>query len=276
MIPITCPTCGRRGTIPNERVNTRMHCKKCDAVFHMEKSGKILLGEPGAAKSGKGGPPGKTGGAPGKGKPAKAKRKDEPAFTNVGELLAIIPNWAKIAGAVLLVGAALMMSGIFNQAPTDPSLNYTKYGDDLDPRIMFVGNMFADNNVGAIRNVATDESKGDVEKWMAKVRPLFKFEGPEKPGQRCEIQKFQPEGNEASGAAEVAIHIVPPMPYSGPEVEAEKKSKTLKLRMKSGYDRDGMFDLGTYWIKKGKQWQLDATKSLQNADGPAGEATKGS
>ncbi len=271
MIPITCPTCGRKGTIPNERVNTRMHCKKCDAIFHMDKSGKILLGEPGAAKAAKGGPPGKTGGAPGKKPAAKAKRKDEASVTNVGELLAVIPIWAKIAAVLLLVAAAVMVSGVFNQPPIDPTLNYTKYKDDLDSRILFVGHMFADNNVGAIKNVVTDESKGDVEKWMALARPMFKFQGPERPGQRCEVQKFQPQGNEGSPSAEVSIHIVPPMPYDGEEVQAEKKNKTLKLRMKTGYDRDGMFDLGTVWVKKGNQWQLDATKSMEHAQPKAAE-----
>src|SRR5436305_2036190 len=54
MIPMSCPNCGRRGSVPPDRLNTRMHCKKCDAVFHMDSSGKIMLGEPGArGKQGK-------------------------------------------------------------------------------------------------------------------------------------------------------------------------------------------------------------------------------
>lgn len=53
MIPMSCPNCGRKGNIPLDRLNTRMHCKKCDAVFHLDASGKPVLGEPPAAKGSK-------------------------------------------------------------------------------------------------------------------------------------------------------------------------------------------------------------------------------
>ena len=46
MIPMECPGCGRRGNVPPDRLNTRMHCKKCDAIFFMDRSGKIILGDP--------------------------------------------------------------------------------------------------------------------------------------------------------------------------------------------------------------------------------------
>ncbi len=49
MIPMTCPSCGRRGNAPADRIKTRMHCKKCDAVFYMDENGKIILGDPEAA-----------------------------------------------------------------------------------------------------------------------------------------------------------------------------------------------------------------------------------
>lgn len=46
MIPIECPQCGRRGNIPPDRLMQRMHCKKCDAAFHMDRGGRLVLGEP--------------------------------------------------------------------------------------------------------------------------------------------------------------------------------------------------------------------------------------
>ena len=64
MIPMSCPSCGRRGNVPLDRLNTRMHCKKCDAVFHLDATGKPVLGEPKAAKGGK--------------NAAKGRSKDEP------------------------------------------------------------------------------------------------------------------------------------------------------------------------------------------------------
>jgi hypothetical protein len=55
MIPMSCPSCGRRGNVPLDRLNTRMHCKKCDAVFHLDNTGKPVMGEPKSAKTGKAG-----------------------------------------------------------------------------------------------------------------------------------------------------------------------------------------------------------------------------
>ena len=53
MIPMACPSCGRRGSIPHDKVNSRLHCKKCNAIFHMDAAGHVVMGEPGrAAKPG--------------------------------------------------------------------------------------------------------------------------------------------------------------------------------------------------------------------------------
>src|SRR4051812_29590985 len=46
MIDLACPNCGRGGSIPREKINTRLVCKKCHIVFHMNTAGRTLLGEP--------------------------------------------------------------------------------------------------------------------------------------------------------------------------------------------------------------------------------------
>ena len=45
MIPIECPKCGRSGNVPPDRLNARMVCKACHSVFHMDTSGRMVLGE---------------------------------------------------------------------------------------------------------------------------------------------------------------------------------------------------------------------------------------
>jgi hypothetical protein len=57
MIPMACPSCGRRGSVPQDKINSRLHCKKCDAIFHMDVEGHVVMGEPGR--------PAKPGGASG-------------------------------------------------------------------------------------------------------------------------------------------------------------------------------------------------------------------
>ena len=51
MIPIECPRCGRTGNVPPDRLNARLVCKGCQSAFHMDNGGRMVLGEPGNAKS---------------------------------------------------------------------------------------------------------------------------------------------------------------------------------------------------------------------------------
>lgn len=46
MIPIECPQCGRRGDVPPDRLNSRLQCKSCNAVFQLDTSGHLTQGEP--------------------------------------------------------------------------------------------------------------------------------------------------------------------------------------------------------------------------------------
>jgi ribosomal protein S27E len=264
MIPITCPNCGRKGTIPNERVNTRMHCKKCDAVFHMQKGGKVVLGEPGVAKPtqpnkpGKGGPAGKGG----KASPPKAARKSQDSpFGAAGDFLAIVPAWAKATAVGVLVLLVALTQGWLGFLMPKPAA----YGNDIDSRIIYVGNAFVDKNNGNIRNVTSGDTRDAIDKWVELMRPKLKFEGPQKPGGFCAIQAYKVKEDEAGGVAEIGIHIITPLPHKGPEVDEQKKSRTLKDAMTPGYDRNGFYDLPTYWVKKGKEWQLDGNKTLQEA-----------
>jgi hypothetical protein len=50
MIDMNCPSCGAAGRVPNEKVNTRLVCKKCLRVFHVTPGGRTVLGEPALPK----------------------------------------------------------------------------------------------------------------------------------------------------------------------------------------------------------------------------------
>lgn len=45
MISIECPNCGRRGTIPPDRLSSRLHCKSCNAVIHLNRTGQLAVDE---------------------------------------------------------------------------------------------------------------------------------------------------------------------------------------------------------------------------------------
>jgi hypothetical protein len=86
MLPIHCPNCGRRGSIPNDRYRGRLHCAKCDAVFHLDRAGHLMLGEPGAPRPDDGSP-GAESARPGKDTTADAVR---------------IPTWLAASLALML------------------------------------------------------------------------------------------------------------------------------------------------------------------------------
>src|SRR4051794_22207543 len=46
MIDLECPFCGRVGSVPREKANTKLVCKKCHMIFHMSPTGRALPGEP--------------------------------------------------------------------------------------------------------------------------------------------------------------------------------------------------------------------------------------
>jgi hypothetical protein len=46
MIPIECPKCGRGGSVPPDRLNARLVCKACHQVFHLDNTGRMVMGEP--------------------------------------------------------------------------------------------------------------------------------------------------------------------------------------------------------------------------------------
>ena len=46
MIPIECPKCGRGGSVPPDRLNARLVCKACHTIFHLDNTGRMVLGDP--------------------------------------------------------------------------------------------------------------------------------------------------------------------------------------------------------------------------------------
>lgn len=45
-LDMECPKCGAPGSLPKNKVNSRLVCKKCRAIFYVTPSGRAVLGEP--------------------------------------------------------------------------------------------------------------------------------------------------------------------------------------------------------------------------------------
>ncbi len=156
MIPMSCPSCGRRGNVPLDRLNTRMHCKKCDAVFHLDATGKPVLGEP---------PP------PKGSKSAKeaGRDKNEPLdpIGIVAEKLSHTPKPIWMTAAVLLSGYVLWtLSGWFGGAPLSVEQSLGRQIHDATVAVL-------DNDTATLKNLTAAGTEDTLLRAVEMVRPMI-------------------------------------------------------------------------------------------------------
>jgi hypothetical protein len=224
MIPMSCPSCGRRGNVPLDRLNTRMHCKKCDAVFHLDPTGKPILGEP---------PP------PKGSKAAKgAKDKNEPLdpIGIVAGKLAKIPRpiWytlgAILGGYLLYVGYTVLGPG---PAPQ---------GADLVEQNRQAAYAFLDRDLPKLQGMATLDTREDVAKLVETFRPL--------------VGDAAAKGRE--GVAEPLV--IPPLEAA----ESPKYEITFQPKPATeGGTTPPIFTLNLIWHKSGGKYYLNGYASLE-------------
>ncbi len=206
MIPMSCPSCGRRGNVPLDRLNTRMHCKKCDAVFHLDATGKPVLGEPKAAKGGK--------------SASKSRSKDEP-LDPIGMLASKLAQVPKgVYFSLLGIGAiyvlyTLLYAGL-SSGPMDRESTLRAKASDL-------AEAFLKKDSETIKGMATDDSKDEAGKLVEQFRgslndsgataesPVFVTVGPASPDPQPIITiDFNPPTPEGSTSAPPAAHLDTP------------------------------------------------------------------
>jgi hypothetical protein len=79
MIPIECPRCGREGNVPPDRLNAKLTCRGCQAVFHLDTSGRMVMGSPGA--------------------PSKERQRPQVQYSQPGEPFNLSEAWEKFPKA---------------------------------------------------------------------------------------------------------------------------------------------------------------------------------
>lgn len=99
MIEMSCPRCGAGGRVPRDKVNSRLVCKKCLQVFHLNASFHPVMGEPPAPKD-----------VPREHVPRERVELGLPGLDGLGEKLAKI----KMPDAKMLgVSAAVLLAVMF-------------------------------------------------------------------------------------------------------------------------------------------------------------------
>jgi hypothetical protein len=222
MIPMSCPSCGRRGNIPLDRLNTRMHCKKCDAVFHLDATGKPVMGEPKSSKANKSGRAG-----------AHAPSDQFDPIGIIASKLAKIPKpiWMTLAG---LLGIFLLysMASIFQSLPKSTEQSFAA-------KNVLIATAFLDRDLSTMKKYSTTDCYEELASLIETFRPLIG----DKAGKGSEgigTVVSAPEILTDSPRAEVAI--VPPP-------EADGKAPPI-------------FNLDLVWQKTNEKYYLNGKATL--------------
>jgi hypothetical protein len=207
-----------------------MHCKKCDAAFYLDASGKPILGEPPVAKGAKAAA-------------AKTARSPNEPLDPIGiaaGYLAKLPKpfwYTVLAVFVLYVGYTgySMFGG--PAAPTPQA--------DLETQIAKAAEAFVHKDLDALKKLTPADTYADVVKLVETFQPPL-LEGGAKPDDIAVTSGRVVEGEEPY----VDVTLIPPAPSGG-------KSKTFELFLCWFKDND------RYWLNGTSSYE--ATKKYADA-----------
>lgn len=254
MIPMTCPQCGRRGNVPPDRINTRMHCKKCDAVFFMDKSGKIVMGDPSQIAARKNKDP----------KQAAARKRAEYETPSFGALIMGLPTPVKVVALVALLGVLAYASGFHKRFRFGGGGGIPK---SLLGRAEYAANAFADNLPDKLKPIITPGDDAVLQQWFEALRPGFHFQGPQNESTGNVVLMTVTPIKDDLTEAHYVLHIFYPSVTPHPEVkeQMDARPRDRKRHTDAGYKADGAYDVPTFWTKPADAWLLDVKKSLEAA-----------
>jgi ribosomal protein S27E len=243
MIPMSCPSCGRRGTIPPDRLNTRMHCKKCDAVFFMDSGGRLTLGEPPTEKPKVVKRDPKTG---------RASRDDDDPLAPLKH----IPKWVYWMFGIAILGLTLWMGkGVIERV-------FTGLPSGLEKRSIFFAEAFIDKDWKRMKKLIPDKPGQEAMlTWLKEIRPFY-------PNPRADLGLPVIEYKDLTApAAQTSDDPMAPAP-----TDEEKSASDLtmsEMRILPPPDENGKstgdpFTIVLTWKRQG-DWVIDGEATLSNS-----------
>lgn len=243
MIDLACPSCGRAGAIPREKINTRLVCKKCLVVFHMNSAGRTLLGEPSGVE------------------PPKAETHAQlgpklPSFEDLGGIKESLPTFSPrslmIGGGVLVVGLALFL--FMSRTP-----------ENLLDTATTTAERFAADDLAYLKQVATSDTIDDVVRWFDVVHPeLVKSREQWKTsGTRVQVVIVDEDRRQRRGEAHAYIYPASGSSHGTSITQAASQVDTL--------DATSMqpIDLKLFWVIDGSgHWRLDGRETYMSTSRP--------
>lgn len=241
MIDLECPKCGRAGSIPRDKVNTRLVCKKCHIVFHMNTAGRTLLGEPPVNHA----------------QTKKEKAFEAPTLPNFegfGDIREnfknVSPKKLAIAAGVLLV--AMVAYTLVSSAP-----------ESLASRVEITAKRFADDDLAYLKELASSDTADDVVRWFDTVHPKLVKSRESWKTRLADIQVQVVGEDRRQRVGEAQAFIYP----SAKGNHSEAISSAAKEASETGSAVNESVDLHMFWVLDSRgRWRLDGRQTYQMAN----------
>ncbi len=224
MIPMNCPQCGSQGEIPLDKLDTRLHCRKCGAFFYVEKNGQVHLGDPPDSAS-----------TESILKPQKRRREraevDLNPFSGVQG-----PSRRTWAGLGIALGVGLFIAGAVSvvKAVNKP--------EDINAKALKLAHYFVDLKLEDLKQFGAQDAKGLTE-WYNVVRAQLPLMKPRESKSDATISNIVIGESDKAAETLTSITLNPAL--------LRDTTKTLGV------------SYSLIWIREDGQWQVDYLASLK-------------
>jgi hypothetical protein len=151
MIDMNCPACGAEGRAPNDKINTRLVCRKCLKVFYLTPTGRAVLGEPPQAAV----------------TPTTKTPREKVEF----DFSLDVPPWLRsLTKRVISPKVLAVVGGLIVLAAGYAAVSYLR-GESLEERATKVARAAVDGDLGTLLTLTSTDTGDDMVKWYTKVRP---------------------------------------------------------------------------------------------------------
>lgn len=245
MIELACPSCGRAGSIPREKINTRLTCKKCHVVFHVNTTGRTLVGEPHV-------------------EPPKVEHHHHheglhlPTFESLDGLTESLP---KISPRTLGIGATgcAVVVGLF--------MFLTRPPESLAVSAQRTAERFANDDLSYLKQIATTETIDDVVRWFDIVHPLLVKNREQWKSREARIQVMVVGEDHGQRKGEAQAFIYPATASTASHVNAIAAAADSTTTTGSSIQQP--LDLRLHWVlDRNGTWKLDGQQTFQAASRP--------